>query len=98
MRSENTITRVDIINHVSEKTGLSKVEARSALEHILDYIESSLKAGKRIEIRGFGVFQTRMAKPRVGRNIQKGESFMIPERKKVVFKVSQTLKKTIEES
>ena len=58
----------------------------------------SLRAGDKIEIRGFGSFRTRQRKPRVGRNPKTGERVDVPAKKIPFFKPSKELKDLVNES
>ena len=59
---------------------------------ILEYMVSSLVAGKRIEIRGFGSFAVNLRPARVGRNPKTGDSVLVPEKKVPHFKCGKDLK------
>ena len=59
---------------------------------ILEYMVSSLVAGKRIEIRGFGSFAVNRRPARVGRNPKTGDSVLVPEKKVPHFKCGKDLK------
>ena len=59
---------------------------------ILEYMVSSLAAGKRIEIRGFGSFAVNLRPARVGRNPKTGDSVLVPEKKVPHFKCGKDLK------
>jgi integration host factor subunit beta len=48
--------------------------------------------GDRVELRGFGSFEVRQRKPRLGRNPRSGESYPIPARKGVYFRLSPLLR------
>ena len=66
------MTKIDIINLVSEDTGLSKVKAGEAVETIIDTIKESLEAGESVILRRFGSFQVRNKNARVGPQPQDG--------------------------
>ena len=55
----NTTTKADLVNVIAHKTGLTKNETESIVDSLFESIIDSLKAGKRIEIRGFGSFNIR---------------------------------------
>ena len=59
---------------------------------ILGYMVSSLEAGRRIEIRGFGSFAVNLRPARVGRNPKTGDSVLVPEKKVPHFKCGKDLK------
>ena len=55
----NTTTKADLVNVIAQKTGLTKNETESVVDSLFESIIDSLKAGKRIEIRGFGSINIR---------------------------------------
>ena len=59
---------------------------------ILEYMVSSLVAGRRIEIRGFGSFAVNLRPARVGRNPKTGDSVLVPEKKVPHFKCGKDLR------
>ena len=48
--------KLDIINHVAERTGVPKMKAEIAVEALFEAMKAAMKNGERIELRGFGVF------------------------------------------
>lgn len=62
---------------------------------IFDSMTDALVRGDRIEIRGFGSFEVRTRKPRVGRNPKTGSSVNVSERKVPFFKVGKELKERV---
>jgi integration host factor subunit beta len=68
------------------------------VETIFDSVVRSLRAGDKIEIRGFGSFRTRQRKPRVGRNPKTGERVEVPAKKIPFFKPSKELKDLVNEA
>jgi integration host factor subunit beta len=67
------------------------------VETIFDSVVRSLRAGDKIEIRGFGSFRTRQRKPRMGRNPKTGEKVEVPAKKIPFFKPSKELKDLVNE-
>ena len=59
---------------------------------VVEDLSFSLRAGDKIEIRGFGSFRTRQRRPRVGRNPKTGERVEVPAKKIPFFKPSKELK------
>ena len=78
--------KYDLVNSVINRTGLSRTQAQTAVETILDMMKESMMRGERIELRGFGVFDIRPRKTGVGRNPRTGEEVRIPPGKTVRFK------------
>ncbi len=83
--------KVDIVNEVVHRTGITKTKAEMAVQTIFDSIKRSLAAGDRIELRGFGVFNVRNRKTGVGRNPRTGAEVNIPPGKAVRFKPGKEL-------
>ena len=62
---------------------------------ILNEMRIALKRGDRVELRGFGVFSTKIQKARISRNPKTGEKVNTPEKKTIHFKMSKDLFKKI---
>ena len=62
---------------------------------ILKEIKNALKKGERVELRGFGMFSTKIQKPRISRNPKTGEKVNTPEKKTIHFKMSKDLFKKL---
>ncbi len=84
--------KADLVNRVAEASEVSRVKAARAVESILFAMKEALGAGKRIELRGFGVFQVRDRKRGVGRNPKTGVEVAIAPGKTVRFKPGKGLK------
>ncbi len=78
--------KIDIAEQVSDRVNISRVAALKAVDVILEQMKQSLVHGERIEIRGFGVFQKKLRKKSVGRDIQRSKTIEIPETYTVKFK------------
>lgn len=85
--------KADIIDLVADQSAVSRVKAAIAVDTIIDAMKSALADGKRIELRGFGVFQVRDRKKGVGRNPKTGVEVAITPGKTVRFKPGKELKK-----
>lgn len=83
--------KLDIINHVAERTGVPKMKAEIAVEALFDAMKSAMQKGERIELRGFGVFVVKPRKRGVGRNPRTGTQVAIPEGKTIRFKPGKDL-------
>jgi len=62
---------------------------------IFDEIKRTLKRGERVELRGFGIFSSKIQKARISRNPKTNEKIDTPERKKINFKMSKDLFKIL---
>ena len=83
--------KLDIINEVVNKTGITKTKAELAVETVFESMKKSLAKGDRIELRGFGVFNVRPRKTGIGRNPRTGQQVSIPPGKAVRFKPGKEL-------
>src|ERR1051326_2559099 len=89
------MTKADLIEEVSRLAELTRKDSEIIVETIFDSVVRSLRAGDKIEIRGFGSFRTRQRKPRVGRNPKTGARVDVPAKKIPYFKPSKELKDVI---
>ena len=71
--------KADLVNQISEKTGIPKVDVLVTLESMFKEIKESLSKGENIYIRGFGSFITKKRAAKIGRNIKKNVAVHIPE-------------------
>ncbi len=83
--------KLDIINEVVNRTGISKTNAERAVETVFDTMKKALAEGDRIELRGFGIFNVRPRKTGIGRNPRTGAEVAIPPGKAVRFKPGKEL-------
>ncbi len=84
--------KADIVSRVTETSDVSRVKAAVAVDTVLAAMKSALQEGKRIELRGFGVFQVRDRKRGVGRNPRTGIEIAITPGKTVRFKPGKELR------
>jgi len=85
------LIKLDIVNEVVTRTGISKSKAELAVETVFEAMKRALEKGQRIELRGFGVFNVRPRKTGIGRNPRTGEVVSIPPGKAVRFKPGKEL-------
>ena len=83
--------KLDIVNQVVSRTGVSKSKAELAVETVFEAMKRALERGERIELRGFGVFNVRPRKTGIGRNPRTGEEVAIPPGKAIRFKPGKEL-------
>jgi integration host factor subunit alpha len=91
------ITKADLAEHLHDRLGLSKKEARELVESGLEEIADTLASGEEVKLSGFGKFELRDKPPRPGRNPKTGEEVTISERRVVNFRPSQVLKERVNE-
>ncbi|AEJ42225.1 MULTISPECIES: HU family DNA-binding protein [Alicyclobacillus] len=86
------MNKMELINRVAEETGLKKKDAEAAVNKVFEVIEKALANGEKVQIIGFGTFETRSRAARSGRNPQTGEVIEIPASTVPAFKPGNKLK------
>ena len=87
--------KTEIVSDVADETGLTKADAKAAVDAVFESIATSLEHGDAVTIFGFGNWTVRDRAARKGRNPATGAAMDIPARKAVGFKPSSALKKRI---
>ncbi len=85
----------DLVNKVSDGTGLTKSDSAKAVDSILDTITSELKSGGDVRLVGFGTFLVTKRKATTGRNPQTGAAIQIPAANVPKFRAGKALKETL---
>jgi integration host factor subunit alpha len=86
-----TLTKSDIVDNISQNTGLRKSQAIQVVETTLEVIKSALDSGESLLVSGFGKFVVKEKKARRGRNPQTGHELMLKPRRVVTFRSSRVL-------
>ena len=91
-----TITKKDLTHQVSKSTGIQRNMAHAMVDSLFTAMREQLIEGNRIEVRGFGVLDTKATKPKpAARNPRTGEIVYVPARRKTHFKPGKELKKEL---
>lgn len=95
--SQQSYTRSDLAAEISQKRGCTVEAARTTIEDVLTAVTAALKEGKKVEFRGFGVFDVVERKAKIGRNPKDPASgtFQIPPRNVVKFRTGKELDTTL---
>ena len=81
------MNKSELVAAVAEKTGFTKKDAETAVNAFVSSVETALANGEKVQLIGFGTFETRERKARQGRNPRKpGEVIQIEASKAPVFK------------
>jgi nucleoid DNA-binding protein len=95
----SNLSKYGLIASVSKRTGVSRQVTRTVVDHVLRNILERLVDGDNVELRGFGVFEPRIAKARLGRDlVNNGRQVEIPERVVIKFKSGKRLKQMLQAS
>jgi integration host factor subunit beta len=89
------MTKAELVDEVARVVQLTKKQAETIVNIVFDSIVESLRAGQKIELRGFGSFRLRSRKSRTGRNPKTGEKVEVPSKKIPYFKPGKELKELI---
>lgn len=89
------MTKAELISAIAEKTELSKKDSEKALNALTAVITDTLAKGEKIQLVGFGTFETRDRKAREGINPQTKKKIKIPATKVPAFKAGRALKDAV---
>lgn len=90
-----SMTKVDLTDRVTALGDLTRRDSEVIVETMFDAIIGALKAGDKVEIRGFGSFRTRQRNSRTGRNPKTGASVAVPAKRVPFFKPSKELRELV---
>jgi DNA-binding protein HU-beta len=89
------LTKSDLIERLSNRSGMPNSEAERVVERVLEDIIDALKAGDRVNISGFGTFTVSARGARAGRNPKTGESIEIAAGRTAKFKAGKQMKESL---
>ena len=89
------MNKTQVIEAVAAKTGMKKKEAEASVNAFLTTIEEALAQGEKVQLVGFGTFETKERASRMGRNPATGEALEIAASKHPAFTAGKALKDTI---
>lgn len=87
-----TITKKDLVDRISEDSGVKRVAVKKIVQQFLDEIVKELGDGNRLEFRDFGVFEIRERADRVAQNPKTMEKVHVPRKRTVKFKIGRLMK------
>ena len=86
------MTKAELVDRVTALGDLTRHDGEVIVETLFDSIIGALKAGDKVEVRGFGSFRTRQRNSRTGRNPKTGTSVAVPAKRVPFFKPSKELR------
>ncbi|RUA30911.1 MAG: DNA-binding protein [Bacteroidetes bacterium] len=89
------MNKTQLIDAMAANAGLSKADAKRALEAFVSATTDALKSGDKVALVGFGSFSVNERSARTGRNPQTGATINIPAKKVVKFKAGAELSNTV---
>ena len=84
------MNKAELITSMAEKSQLTKKDAEAALKAFIDSVQEALEGGDKVQLVGFGTFETRERAAREGRNPRTKETINIP-----VFKAGKEFKERV---
>jgi len=92
------MNKSDLVDALANATGMTKADARRAVDALFatdGVIAGALRRGQRVQITGFGTFETKQRKARTGRNPRTGETIRISATKTPGFRAGKGLKDAV---
>ena len=89
------MNKTELIAATAERAGITKKDAERVLNAAIDAITASLVAGDKVQVSGFGIFETKNREARTGRNPHTKETIQIPATRVPAFKASKSLKDAV---
>ena len=89
------MNKTELVAALAQKADLSKKDAEKALAAFVDVVAESLKKGEKVQLVGFGTFESKERPARVARNPRTGEEIKIDASKTASFKVGKALKDSL---
>ena len=89
------MNKTELITACAESTGLTKKDTERVLNAAIDAITDALVKGEKVQISGFGIFETKDREARIGRNPHTKETIEIPATRNPGVKASKALKDSV---
>ena len=90
------MNRNDLVDAVAATANMTKADAATAVDAVLDAITASLKSGNEVRLAGFGTFVVTNRAASEGRNPRTGEKIQIPASKQPKFRAGKGLKEAVQ--
>lgn len=91
------MNKTELIAEVANKAGLSRKDAEKVLGAVVETITEAVVKGDKVQLVGFGSFETKQREARTGRNPKTKETIEIPATRVPVFKAGKALKDAVAE-
>lgn len=92
------MTKADIVNEISNSTGIEKAVVLKTVEAFMESVKGSLTSGNNVYLRGFGSFITKQRAEKTARDISKNITIKIPAHKIPAFKPAKTFVTSVKEN
>ena len=92
------MNKQELIKRISKQCNIKQYQAKEYLDALTEILTETLLEGGRIKLTGLGIFETTQTKEHMWNNPNMNELVLVPERTKVRFRASETLKKALNDS
>ena len=92
------MTKADIVNEISLKTGIEKIAVQVTVEAFMNEVKGAMANGKNVYLRGFGSFIVKKRAEKTGRNISQNTTLIIPAHNIPAFKPAKTFVSKVKNS
>lgn len=92
------MTKADIVNKISLKTGIEKIVVQTTVEAFMNEVKSTMSEGNNVYLRGFGSFTVKTRAEKTGRNISQNTTLVIPAHNIPAFKPAKTFVQKIKKN
>ena len=89
------MNKAELINAIADETGLSKKDTEATINSFVNVVSNALAENDKVQLIGFGTFETRKRAARKGNNPQTGEELNIPASTTAALKVGKALKEKL---
>lgn len=89
------MNKTELITVAAESAGLTKKDTERVINAAIDAVTAAMMKGERVQISGFGTFETKDREARIGRNPHTKETIEIPATRVPAFKASKALKDSV---
>ena len=96
MKGGESMIKADLVDKVAEKSGLTKKDSSKAVDAVFAAITEALSSGDKVQLVGFGTFETRKREARKGINPRTREELDIPAKIVPVFRPGRALRDSVE--
>ena len=92
------MTKADIVNEISKKTGIDKATAMTTVEAFMEAVKESMIGGNNVYLRGFGSFTLKKRAAKTAKKKKKNTTLIIPEHKIPAFKPAKTFSTAVKDA
>ena len=89
------MNKTELVDAIAKETGLSKKDSEKAVKAFVDVVSKQLKKKDKVQLVGFGTFETTKRAARTGKNPQTGAAIKIPAATVPKFKAGKALKDAV---